>query len=330
MESGISLSECLGIVIGIEKIRKKREIFEKIKRRVDGGMGFSKSIVEFIPKFDPRLLSLISFGESSGILALSLRQGISVIEKGSQIKKKLVGALIYPAFIGLATIGMTLFLVLYIFPKIIPLFSSMNITLPLLTRCIRYLYFFLFSYGIGSTLFLVLFGGAFILLYKKSYIFRYKTELIFLRLPFLGPILQKYYITEVCRSVSTLLECGQLLPTVLEQVSGAATLEPYKKFWLFAREEIIRGSSVSSAITSQQYLFPGIVGNMLSIGERAGSLVSMFKYISNVFEEDLEQIIKQISTSIEPVLMIVMGIVVGSVALSIILPIYEITNHLSH
>lgn len=69
---------------------------------------------------------------------------------------------------------------------------------------------------------------------------------------------------------------------------------------------------------------------MLSIGERTGSLISMFRHVSAMFEEEIEGFIKQLSTSIEPIMMITMGLIVGSVALSIILPIYEITNHLSH
>ncbi len=330
LESGISLSETLGLVINLEKSKKRLMALGVMKKHVEQGLTLSKSIALAKLKFDPTLLSMISFGETSGILAGSLRQALLILERGNQIQKKLIGALMYPAFIALATVGMTLFLVMYIFPKIIPLFTSMNIKLPLLTQAVQFIYFALLKYGIWMILGLMVAGIIFIYFYLKKKRFRSKVQSLLLTLPITGQLLQKYFISSDCRSIGTLLECGQTLPIILGQIAGASTSEIYKKCWKHVEAETMRGISVSVALRSFKSFYPSIVPDMLSIGERTGSLSSMFLHVSRMYEEEIEDVIKQLSTVIEPVLMIAMGLIVGSVALSIILPIYEVTNHLQH
>lgn len=329
LESGISLSEALSVIIGMEKSKKNLASLAIIRENVEKGVPLSKSIVASRSKFNPALLSIISFGENSGLLAVSMRQGLLMIEKGNQIQKKLIGALIYPSFIALATVGMTLFLVMYIFPKIIPLFSSMNITLPLLTRLVRGLYEYLIQYGGWTTFGIVIFLTFFVFLFKKNQKFHTHAELYLLKVPFVGQVFKKYFMSVFCRSISTLLECGQTLPTILDQTAASSSFLIYRRVWRIAEKEVTRGMSLSTSLRSQTNLFPSLVPDMFSIGERTGSLASMSQHVSRIYEEELEDYVKQLSTSIEPILMILMGLIVGSVALSIILPIYEITNHLS-
>lgn len=330
LESGISLSEALTLIINLEKSTKGKHILCTIKENVEKGISLSKSIHTSKARFDPTLFSMISFGEKSGILAPSLRQALEILEKGGQIHKKLVGALIYPGFIALATLGMSLFLVMYIFPKIIPLFSSMDITLPLLTRAVRWLYESALHYGFwilaNSALLTILFS----ILYKKKKRFRSQVQVLLLLTPGLGTIFKKYFISTFCRTTGTLLECGQTLPSILSQISESATFGVYRRAWKIAQKEIERGIPLSTSLRLFKSLFPELVPDMLSIGERTGSLASMFSHISKMYEEEIEEFIQQLGTIIEPVLMIIMGLVVGSVALSIILPIYEVTNHLTH
>ena len=329
LESGISLTETLEIIIRMEKSKKRLQILSAIKIQVEKGISLSRSLVIAKAKFDPMLASMISYGESSGILALSLRQASEMMEKGGDIKKKIIGALIYPGFIAAATLGMTLFLVMYIFPKIIPLFSTMNIELPFLTRAVRKLYEVILHFGLIGGLCALVSLGIFFYFYKKNKIFRNRVQFTVLKFPVLGTMLQKYSICTSCRSAATLLDCGQSLPKILEQIETSSALNPYKSAWNFSGKKVERGSPLSESLRSFPAIFPTIVPDMLGIGERTGSLALMFQHISKLYEQELEDFIKHLSTSLEPILMIFMGLVVGSVALSIILPIYEITNHLS-
>jgi type II secretory pathway component PulF len=328
LESGVSLGEAMEILQDLES-KKNIYIIQKIKEEVSRGMSFHRSICATGIKFDPVLLSMISIGENSGILASSLRQAISLKEKSSVIKRKLIGALIYPMFIGLATIAMTLFLILYIFPKIIPLFSSMNITLPLLTRIVRGLYALLATHGVVILVVLIFFIFIFIFLFKRKRCFRRKVEHFALMMPGLGILLQKYHITSFVRSIGTLLECGQTLPLILRQLSDGSVSEVYKEVWSRVEKQTERGVQLSVSLGVFKRYVPRTVTDMLSIGERTGSLSTMCLHVSRMYEEELDTFCKQLSTMIEPVLMVGMGLIVGSVALSIILPIYEVTSNLT-
>jgi len=159
IDSGISMEEALTIIINMESIHKIRKIIIEIREKVRKGISLSNSMHSSYKSFDPILLSMISYGEYSGALSLSIKQAKDILEKSKNIKKKIIGALIYPSFIAFATIAMTIFLVIYIFPKIMPLFIGMNIKLPLLTRFVRKIYEYSIHYGLWiSILFAIMFG----------------------------------------------------------------------------------------------------------------------------------------------------------------------------
>jgi type IV pilus assembly protein PilC len=330
LESGISLSEVVVMVKNLERRKKYKIKFELLNENILRGTSFFKSLLHSGFSLSPMLLSMLNFGESSGLLPHSLRQAAEVLEKSDQIRRKLIGALIYPGFIAMATVGMTVFLVMYIFPKIIPLFSSMNIDLPLITRLVKSLYEGTIQYGmvIGSLLIVLITSGT--ILYKKNNFFRYKIQFCILRSPIIGLLLQKYKTAVTCKIVGTLLESGQTLPKILEQVATTEVSGVYKEIWRGAEEQAQKGISLSTSLQKFKFAIPIMIPDMLKIGERTGTLSHMFLQISKMYEEELDEFVKQLNTVIEPVLMIGMGLIVGSVALSIILPIYEITNHLTH
>ena len=328
IEAGISLAETVEIILHMEKIKKNIKILEKIKSSIEKGISFSKSLTLSEGKFENNLISIISYGESAGTLPLSLRQATINMEKKDDLKRKIVGALIYPAFIAMATLGMALFLVLYIFPKIIPLLSSMNIALPLMTRALRKVYLILSEYGIWIALIIVILSAIFYLFFKIKNKFRNKIQIFLLISPILGELIIKYTISNFSRSIGTLLEYGQSLPDILEHASRSTSLIPYTKALRICKEEVIRGVSLSESMSSFKTIFPPLMIDMIAIGEKTGLLSTMFKNIVHIYEEELDYFIKKLGTAIEPILMILMGLVVGSIALSIILPIYEITNHL--
>lgn len=298
-------------------------------KEVDKGISFSKSIYISMAGFDKSILSMISYGELSGVLAFSIKQTVEIISKKDEIKKKIISSLIYPLFIAIATIGMTLFLVLYIFPKIIPLLSSMNVKLPLLTLAIKRLYELLYSYGIYISISMIFIIGIFLFLYKKIRSIRILIHSLLLKIPILGEFLKKYSVGSYFQLFSMLFENGQSTQNIITQSYSSAIFEPYKRVWSNSIEFIDKGIPLSEFMSKNRIVFPSMVIDMVSIGEKTGTIGLMFGNISRAYNEEIDLFIKRFSSLIEPALMILMGIMVGSVALSIILPIYELTNHLS-
>lgn len=329
LDSGIELSEAFSIVANMEGSKGRKRILAAISSDIKQGISFSRSISMRKLSFDRTLTSMISSGETSGLLSVSLKRAYDLMERRSEMKKKLLGALVYPGFISLATIGMTVFLVMYIFPKILPLLSSLNIPLPFLTRAVRTTYIFLSHYWMWVGLTVLLSGVTFVILYKNKKFFRKLCQDTLVKTPLFGEALKKYIISNNFSSMSTLMDSGQSLDKVL-LYSSATAFESYCDAWDVCQKKITKGVSFAECLKSVPTFFPTLVPDIVSLGERTGNLPTMMGHIAHIYESEINMLVKQLSNILEPILMIFMGIVVGSIALSIILPIYEITNHLGH
>ncbi len=329
LDSNISLVESLRIMKSMDISISRQSIYDQIILNCERGVSLSKSMQQSSTKFDQLLITLINNGEYSGSLVTSLLQASKNLEKRNELKKKIISTLIYPTFIFIATIGMTLFLVLYIFPKILPMLGTLNIKLPFLTRAVKFLYEYTIDYGLYTVLTISILFFIFIYILKKSIRFRSVFSALLLKLPLLGAYISLSTNSTLCSIGEMLLSSGRSLTEfyLFSRDYGSNIL--FKRAFEDIHEKSNKGISFSTAMSHYPHLFSKIMIDMCSVGERTGNLALMFGHCSRIFEQDMDTFIKRFTALIEPILMIFMGIVVGSVALSIILPVYEITNHLT-
>ncbi|MES3031341.1 MAG: type II secretion system F family protein [Patescibacteria group bacterium] len=332
LDAGISFAEALRILRGIEKVAKKQRAYDVLIEDTLAGVSLSKSLAQRKISFDGTLRALIETGESSGSLALCLRQAFQYLEKKNELKKKVIGSLVYPMFIICATIGMTLFLILFIFPKIIPLLTSLNITLPLITRLVLGFYHFSISYGLWT----ILGGGValsvLIFLIQRYEGVRFLFHRLLLSLPLFGRLIQIYTLSSLLSTGHILLSSGRSLHDVLLFSQSSSKNILYKKAFGEVAQECLEGVSLAEAFSRYSVkpeLFPPLLINMVMIGEKTGNLSQILLHTGKLYGEEVENSLKKFSALIEPLLMVLMGLIVGSIALSIILPVYEITNHLN-
>ena len=330
LESNISLIESLSIMKSMEKSAKRKKVYEIFINDCDSGLSLSKSIYRIGLKFDSLLIAFIKNGEYSGSLAISLLQISKTLEKRGEIKKKIINSLIYPTFILIATIAMSLFLILYIFPKILPMLSSMHIKLPFLTILIKKIYEYSVLYGLQITLILAALFIIFTILLKKVSFMRRLFHRSLLTIPIFGLYLKISILASLCNIADLFLSSGRSLSEFhnfnAESLKNTIYINAFKDIY----EDSIKGISFSNSLIKHKKLFLPLMIDMTMLGERTGNLGIMLGHCSRIFEQDLDIFFKRFSTLIEPILMIFMGIVVGSIALSIILPVYEITNNLTH
>ena len=136
-------------------------------------------------------------------------------------------------------------------------------------------------------------------------------------------------MSSFCSMGEMFLSSGKGLPDLILFSKNSMKNVVYEKAMTRIYEESVQGIAFSSSLKRQRILFPPLLADMCALGERTGNLAVMLGHCSKIFEQDIDNALKRISSLIEPCLMVVMGLVVGSVALSIILPVYEITNHLT-
>jgi type IV pilus assembly protein PilC len=304
------------------------KIFEQVLNDVTSGQFLSASLAKHRNTFGTFAINIIKVGEEAGILDKNLEYLAEELKKRQELKKKILGAMVYPAFISLATIGVTALITVYIFPKLMPIFESVSFTLPLTTRILMAISGFMISYGFYLSVGLIALMIGIIFTYKKVKPFNLAMSRILIGVPIFGPLFQSYHMANFCRTFGLLLNC-QIGIINAANITGDATANlMYKREISTLSEQITRGKRVAEYLEQRQALFPEMVHQMVSIGETAGNLGDTLLYLSDHYEGEVNDITKNLSNSLEPILLVVMGFVVGFVAVSVITPIYELTANI--
>lgn len=328
IRAGVPVVDSLVMINEQTQKKSYTKILDGVINDVSNGQRLSTSLAKYPNMFSDFSINIISFGESSGILSENLDYLADELQKRQALKKKVISAFIYPIIVTLATFGITGFLMIYLFPKIMPVFTSLHMKLPLSTRVVIFLSNFIRSNGIYIILFLIVSVITFTILLKKNRFFRYNFDKYILKIPIIGTIIRDYNLANSTRTIGLLIKGGVTVSDAIpiaERTSGNLI---YKEEFKNLSESINRGDKISLYLSSRRKLFPDILSQIVSVGERSGNLSNSLIYLSELYEAEVDDFTKNLSNLIEPALMIFMGILVGFIAISIITPIYSITQNL--
>lgn len=328
LRSGIPIMEGLVMLSSQNQNRASAYIYQELIMHVSNGQPLSVGMRSFANIFGDFSINIVKVGETSGTLHENLDYLAEELKKKTALKKKVVGSLVYPAVIVFATVGISLVLTMYIFPKITPIFASFSTELPLTTRLLMNFSNFLVKDGVLALLgvIAVCFAYGFSLRLKS---FHLVIDHILLRLPLFGKMSQYYNISNMCRTLSLLLKSDVGIVMALSIVADSTKNLAYRNAIRDIEREVMKGQKISGELLLRSELFPPIMSQMILVGERTGNLSDSLMYVSNMYEEEISDLTKNLTTMIEPVLMVVMGLVVGFIAISIITPIYGITQQLT-
>lgn len=329
ISAGVSMLESVHVIRKQTKSKTEIKFFDRLIADISNGQSLATALGRFKGIFGNFAINIIKAGESSGTLIQNLSYLADELKKKEMLKKKIMSAMLYPVIITIATFGITGVLVVYIFPKILPIFQSLNAKLPLSTRIIIFLSDFIRHNWLYMLLGVIVLGTTFFILRKRVPKFRFMLDGLILRIPLVGAIAQNYNLTNTTRTLGLLLKSGISLTEALLITSDTTENVQYKKAFHDISRGVMRGKGISENIHQFPSLFPDMVGHMIGIGEKSGNLSNTLIYLSEFYENEFEDLTKNLSSSIEPVLMVVMGVLVGFVAISVITPIYEITNNLN-
>jgi type IV pilus assembly protein PilC len=324
----VPLAESLQVLR--EQAKKKRHIqlFDRILVDVQEGQSLSRAFGKFPNIFSEFSVSIIKVGESSGTLPVTLEYLAAELKKKQQLRAKVVGAFIYPAVITLATFGITAFLLLFLFPKITPIFNSLHADLPLSTRIVMGTSTFLGHYWLFVLAFIVVAAISGIVANKRSACFRLFVDRVSVHIPLVGGMLQSYAVSNMCRTLGLLLKSGVTIEDGVAITADATPNLVYKRELELLRTVVARGERLSNYFAARDKYFPATFCHMVAVGERSGTLPETFLYLGEMYDAEVDEFTKNLSTLIEPLLMVGMGVLVGFIAISIITPIYGITQSL--
>lgn len=330
IKAGVPLLEALHLIRNQTKSNAKKRIFDSIIIDVSGGQYLSTGLEKFKNYFGEFTINLIRTGELSGILSENLAYLADELAKRHALLRKVRSALVYPIFITLVTLGVTGFLTVFIFPRIMPVFLSLDITLPISTRVLLKVSSFLQSWGVHFIFAIAIFFGIFSFIRSKVYSLRYTTDKILIYIPIVGDIARSYNISNFCRTLGLLLHSGIHITEALFITSSVTKNVWYREAYERIAKKVTEGETISKNIAIGTILFPDLLSHMIAIGEKSGSLTETLRYLSNLYETEVDEKTKNLSNTIEPVLLVVMGLIVSFIAVSVITPIYDITKNLQH
>ncbi len=267
LEAGVPLEESLSMLQSQMRSKQHARALAEVSRSVAGGHSLSESVAA-----QPKLLGafgvhLIRVGEQSGTLAQSLTYLAEELTKKQLLRRKVVGAFIYPAVIMVATLGIAGFLLTYLFPKIMPVFVSLHITLPVTTRMVIALSTFITEWGLLS-IGLIGVGVVFAtVMLRKNTRVRFLFQNALMRLPLLGAMMRDYYVASGSRTLGLLLKSGVPLHEALHTTADTTVQLVYKKRWHDLGESIRQGTTMSYLLQNEHLLFPEIFAHLVMVGE---------------------------------------------------------------
>lgn len=325
IESGLPLVEALELIKKQASSKRFRKVLEQVVSNVNSGQSLSQSLSHFNYIFDDFFVNLVAVGEASGNLSETLQYLSGEIKKQREISNSIRSALIYPGVILAATVGVTVFLITFIFPKILPIFASLNIELPFSTKAIMWLLKFISSYGFFVAGGIIALAAAWKLLLSIEKVDFWFDRFV-LYVPFVSGVLKNITIGGFTRSLSILLKSGMNIVDALTVAKGTFHNRYYQKEFDRVIDSVRRGESMARYMDTKPKFFPPMLVGMIQIGEDTGKLEQNLLYLSDYYESEVDETLKNLTSILEPMLLLFMGLAVGFVALAIITPIYSITQ----
>ncbi len=325
LEAGIPLHEALTVLNDSIATSSLQYILRIAMADVADGLPLHTSFAKFPRLFDTFFINAIDVGESSGKLSQTLLYLATQLEKSEDLKGKVYSALLYPVIVFVGALGIGVYLSFFLLPKILPLFTSLSVKLPVTTRTLLFVSGWLsknWPWALGISVGVVVAVG----LLMRITAVRYAFYQVMLRLPIFGPLTQNLQTAKFSRVLGTLLSSGVTIVTALNVTAESTDNPVYKKELVKIAHSMERGETIGSELKQYPRLFSRTTVSMIGIGERTGKLSDSLLKLAEFTEREVDLATRNLSTLIEPVTLLIVGVLVGFIALSIITPIYQITQ----
>jgi len=325
LRSGFTLDESIKTLSLQTPNEKLRSILQEVYNDVLAGLPLSQALEKFPDVFDPSMTKLIRIGEISGTLEKVFENLGDHFDRQERFRSKIINSLYYPAIVFIIFIGTILVLFLGVIPKITNMFEENKIPIPPITMFFQMMTHILINYGVYIILFII-FALYIIYNYSKTEEGKLAMYNFFVNIPIVGPMLKEVYILRFIEYFGFLLEGGVPIPESLEIVGESMDNPYYKNAILFISEETKKGKSISDTIQNFPDLFPPLVIQTISTGEKTGQLKSILNSTRDYYINELEMKTATISELVQPIIVVIMAVGLVLLELSLLLPIMSLTK----
>lgn len=322
IRAGVSILESTRILADQTSSKPLKKALQSVGEDVKSGLSFSDAAAKY-PKVFPQLfVNMIRAGEVTGNLDESLERLAFSFEKQYNLKKKVQSTMVYPIFLLIMTVVVAGVLMLTVVPQFVTMFDDMGAELPTITKMVMSFSEILQSSWYIIIPLVVVVVVVFNYFYQKNEAFNFSVNLILLRIPVFGTLLQKSAIARMTRTLSSLFSSSvpilQAL-TIVEKVIGNPVVA---KVVRESRTSLEQGSTLTAPL-EKSWIFPPLVTQMTAIGEQTGSLDYMLERIAVFYEDDVDRTVDSLKSLIEPLMIVILAGVVGTIVMAIMLPMFS-------
>ncbi len=324
LKAGLPLLQCLDIMLERRSNPLFKRVLTDIRDKVKSGMALSdafRSHGDLCPRI--YAASLVA-GEKSGGLETVLKAYVHYLKLSEATRKKVIAALVYPAFLLVTLAGAAAFLLLWVIPRFAGFFEGFHADLPILTVVLMTVATTLRDHIVILTTVAVA-GSAFFLLWSKREGSKIMIDHFLLKLPFLGPIYHLFATSQLTRSLGTLLAGGIPLVQAIDISAGSISNRHVGSAVMPVAERVREGKAFSSSL-DQTGAFSNLTIEMVKVGENTGDLAEMLQNVADFADEEIDNRLNLMLSLLEPIVLLFMGGLVAMILLSIYLPMFDLIN----
>jgi type IV pilus assembly protein PilC len=328
-DAGLPILRSLQILEQQQKPGLLKAIVGGVADEVEGGGSLSEAMAKFPKAFDKLYVNMINAGEAGGVLDIILNRLADFMEKAAKLKKKVIGAMIYPAVVITIAVAIVSMIMIFVIPKFRDIFRDFGLELPGATQVLLTIsYFFAEQYGWAYMLALPVFLWLGTKLIRMSEGGRYFFDLCVLKVPILGAIVGKSSVARFTRTLGTLISAGVPILDAINITKETSGNEVYARALSKVHDAIREGESMAEPLR-QTKVVDSIVVNMVDVGEETGDLDKMLMKVADNYDSDVDVLVSSLISILEPVMVVVLGVIVGFIVIALFMPMVSLIQGVS-
>ena len=329
VNAGLPLMRCIEVLKKQKMAPALADCMNGVSESIAGGGTFSEALTAYPKIFDNLYVNMVKAGEAGGVLEVVLARLAEFAEKSEKIKNKVKGAMIYPSVVLFAAIGITAFLMVTVIPKFKQVFNDIlgGQSLPAITEFVMACSEFVQHNGLQMAVGAVAIWG----LYKvfgKTKFGAYQLDKMRLAMPVTGTLVKRTAISQVTRTLGTLLSSGVPILQALVIVRDTTGNRVVRNALQTVHDAVKEGESMTDPLGASG-VFPPMVVSMVQVGEETGALPDMLTRVANTYDDEVDNAVAGLTAAIEPALIIFLAVIVGTIVIAMFLPMIKIISSVS-
>src|SRR6476659_7534716 len=328
-DAGLPILRSLQILEQQQKPGLLKAIIGGVADEVEGGGTLSDAMANYPKAFDKLYVNMINAGELGGVLDIILSRLADFMETAAKLKKKVIGAMIYPAVVISIAVGIVSMIMIFVIPKFETIFRDFKTELPGITKVLLAVSrWFAQDYGWAYILAFPFVMWMLIRLAKMSEGGKYAVDLVKLKIPILGSILAKTSIARFTRTLGTLISAGVPILDAITITKETSGNEVFARALIKVHDAIREGESMADPLRATK-VCDAIVVNMIDVGEETGDLDKMLLKVADNYDNDVDVLVSSLISILEPVMVVVLGLIVGFIVIALFMPMISLIQGIS-